>query len=37
MHRTCPFWPDDGRCVMRDCHVEECSEVRPVGSGPGTT
>ena len=29
MHRKCPFWPDDGRCVLRDCHVEECPEVSP--------
>ncbi|XP_064403284.1 ERO1-like protein alpha [Halichondria panicea] len=26
LHRHCPFWPDDGRCVLRDCQVEECSE-----------
>lgn len=26
MHRNCPFWHDDGRCVLKDCHVEECSE-----------
>ena len=28
MHRPCPFWPDDGRCVLRDCQVAECTEVR---------
>ena len=28
MHQPCPFWPDDGRCVLRDCHVEECDEVK---------
>ena len=27
LHRSCPFWPDDGRCVLKDCHVEKCTEV----------
>ncbi|KAH7848099.1 hypothetical protein Vadar_033780 [Vaccinium darrowii] len=22
----CPFWPDDGMCVLRDCSVCECPE-----------
>lgn len=26
MQRSCPFWQDDGRCVLKDCHVEECPE-----------
>ena len=21
----CPFWPDDGMCMLRDCSVGECS------------
>ena len=20
----CPFWPDDGMCMLRDCGVDEC-------------
>ena len=28
LHRSCPFWPDDGMCALKDCSVEECSEVR---------
>lgn len=20
----CPFWPDDGMCMLRDCSVGEC-------------
>ncbi|XP_074648554.1 ERO1-like protein beta isoform X2 [Tubulanus polymorphus] len=27
LKRTCPFWPDDSRCSLRDCHVEQCTEV----------
>ena len=27
LHRDCPFWSDDGRCVLKDCHVEHCPEV----------
>ncbi|VDO03079.1 unnamed protein product [Rodentolepis nana] len=32
LYRKCNFWPDDGRCVLRDCQVQDCSisEV-PVG------
>ncbi|KAL5109391.1 Ero1-like protein [Taenia crassiceps] len=32
LYRKCQFWPDDGRCVLRDCQVEDCSisEV-PIG------
>ena len=32
LYRGCQFWPDDGRCVLRDCQVEDCSisEV-PIG------
>ncbi|XP_054722755.1 ero1-like protein [Uloborus diversus] len=26
LNRACPFWPDDGRCAMRDCSVQMCSE-----------
>ncbi|XP_065833144.1 ERO1-like protein beta isoform X2 [Oscarella lobularis] len=22
--KSCLFWPDDGRCVLRDCSVESC-------------
>ena len=27
LNRGCPFWPEDGQCVLRSCHVEECGEV----------
>ncbi|VDL17149.1 unnamed protein product [Hymenolepis diminuta] len=32
LYRKCQFWPDDGRCVLRDCQVQDCAigEV-PVG------
>ncbi|XP_013400738.1 ERO1-like protein beta isoform X3 [Lingula anatina] len=26
LKRPCPFWGDDGRCALRDCHVDKCSE-----------
>uniref|UniRef100_A0A8D3DQ49 Endoplasmic reticulum oxidoreductase 1 beta n=1 Tax=Scophthalmus maximus TaxID=52904 RepID=A0A8D3DQ49_SCOMX len=26
LKRPCPFWPDDGHCSIRDCHVEPCPE-----------
>ena len=29
LNRRCPFWSDDGRCVLKDCHVEECLQVSP--------
>uniref|UniRef100_A0A3B5AYS7 Endoplasmic reticulum oxidoreductase 1 beta n=1 Tax=Stegastes partitus TaxID=144197 RepID=A0A3B5AYS7_9TELE len=29
LKRPCPFWPDDGHCAIKDCHVEPCPEVRP--------
>ena len=22
----CPFWEDDGQCMMRDCSVCECNQ-----------
>ncbi|CDI98587.1 Endoplasmic reticulum oxidoreductin 1 [Echinococcus multilocularis] len=25
LYQKCQFWPDDGRCVLRDCQVEDCS------------
>lgn len=28
LKRACPFWPDDGHCAIKDCHVESCPEVR---------
>lgn len=28
LKRPCPFWPDDGHCSIKDCHVEPCPEVR---------
>uniref|UniRef100_G3Q847 Endoplasmic reticulum oxidoreductase 1 beta n=1 Tax=Gasterosteus aculeatus aculeatus TaxID=481459 RepID=G3Q847_GASAC len=30
LKRPCPFWPDDGHCSIKDCHVEPCPEVRDV-------
>lgn len=27
LKRPCPFWPDDGHCSIKDCHVEACPEV----------
>lgn len=27
LKRPCPFWPDDGHCSIKDCHVEPCPEV----------
>ncbi len=35
LHRRCPFWPDDGRCVLRNCQVEECTEVGVTGGVVG--
>ncbi|XP_077536560.1 endoplasmic reticulum oxidoreductin-1-like protein isoform X3 [Haemaphysalis longicornis] len=26
LKHPCPFWPDDGRCALRDCSVTTCSE-----------
>uniref|UniRef100_A0A671VGB3 Endoplasmic reticulum oxidoreductase 1 beta n=1 Tax=Sparus aurata TaxID=8175 RepID=A0A671VGB3_SPAAU len=26
LKRPCPFWPDDGHCAIKDCHVEPCPE-----------
>uniref|UniRef100_A0A3Q3JCM1 Endoplasmic reticulum oxidoreductase beta n=1 Tax=Monopterus albus TaxID=43700 RepID=A0A3Q3JCM1_MONAL len=26
LKRPCPFWPDDGHCSIKDCHVEPCPE-----------
>ncbi|KAI5085715.1 ERO1-like protein beta precursor, partial [Silurus meridionalis] len=28
LKHPCPFWPDDGHCSIKDCHVEPCPEVR---------
>uniref|UniRef100_A0A3B4XWL2 Endoplasmic reticulum oxidoreductase 1 beta n=1 Tax=Seriola lalandi dorsalis TaxID=1841481 RepID=A0A3B4XWL2_SERLL len=27
LKRPCPFWPDDGHCSIKDCHVEPCPEL----------
>ena len=27
LDRTCPFWADDSRCSLKDCHVDQCEEV----------
>lgn len=36
LKRPCPFWPDDGHCSIRDCHVEPCPESQvPVGIKSG--
>ncbi|XP_061183412.1 ERO1-like protein beta [Saccostrea echinata] len=24
--KPCPFWSDDSRCALKDCHVQSCSE-----------
>ncbi len=26
LYCDCPFWPDDGMCMLRDCSVCECDE-----------
>ena len=26
LQKECPFWPDDSRCSLKDCHVNGCSE-----------
>lgn len=26
LNRQCPFWPDDSRCNLKDCHVQYCTE-----------
>jgi len=26
LKQDCPFWPDDSRCAMRFCQVENCEE-----------
>jgi hypothetical protein len=32
LKKPCPFWPDDGQCVLRDCHVDSCTEDQlPLG------
>ncbi|KAF6724545.1 ERO1-like protein beta [Oryzias melastigma] len=28
LKRPCPFWPDDGHCSIKDCHVEPCPESK---------
>ncbi|KAI3352671.1 hypothetical protein L3Q82_020128 [Scortum barcoo] len=36
LKRPCPFWPDDGQCAIKDCHVEPCPESKiPVGIKSG--
>ncbi|XP_068178368.1 ERO1-like protein beta isoform X3 [Antennarius striatus] len=36
LRRPCPFWPDDGHCSIKDCHVEPCPESEvPVGIKSG--
>ncbi|XP_028676759.1 ERO1-like protein beta isoform X3 [Erpetoichthys calabaricus] len=36
LKRPCPFWPDDGHCSIKDCHVEPCPESKvPVGIKAG--
>uniref|UniRef100_A0A3P9D494 Endoplasmic reticulum oxidoreductase 1 beta n=1 Tax=Maylandia zebra TaxID=106582 RepID=A0A3P9D494_9CICH len=36
LKRPCPFWPDDGHCSIKDCHVEPCPESKvPVGIKSG--
>ncbi|RZC42237.1 ERO1 domain containing protein [Asbolus verrucosus] len=32
LRRECPFWVDDSKCAMRDCHVQPCGDQDvPVG------
>lgn len=26
LKKPCPFWPDDSRCALKDCHVDSCTE-----------
>ena len=26
LYCDCPFWPDDGMCMLRDCSVCECED-----------
>ena len=26
LYCDCPFWPDDGMCMLRDCSVCECDD-----------
>lgn len=26
LHRECPFWPDDSKCAIRFCQVQNCEE-----------
>ncbi|XP_010784009.1 ERO1-like protein beta [Notothenia coriiceps] len=36
LKRPCPFWPNDGHCAIKDCHVEPCPESQiPVGIKSG--
>ncbi|OCT80106.1 hypothetical protein XELAEV_18026911mg [Xenopus laevis] len=36
LKRPCPFWPDDGHCSIKDCHVEPCPESKvPLGIKSG--
>lgn len=36
LYKNCHFWPDDGRCSIRDCHVEACDDDERAGSEPLT-
>ncbi|XP_071165762.1 ERO1-like protein alpha isoform X3 [Mytilus edulis] len=26
LKKTCPFWSDDSRCALKDCHVDMCNQ-----------
>ena len=28
LQKQCPFWTDDSRCALKDCHVNVCQEVK---------
>ena len=27
LNKGCPFWVDDSKCAMKNCHVDVCNEV----------
>lgn len=27
LNQNCPFWADDSKCAIRDCHVLPCQDV----------
>ncbi|KAL5008292.1 hypothetical protein ScPMuIL_013873 [Solemya velum] len=36
LHKECPYWSDDSRCALKDCHVSQCAEDDiPVGLKSG--